>query len=142
VPADPDPDPNPDDEPFIPPVTPSPTAIIPPGRDSAEAIAIEQWANTLGTDRNFESYGFWAREKCNYVPAAWIRALLERKVQGRSGTQRAAIPLLGHILGEWMNAGECPYLKAQPNPGPALPPPTEYHVAPANSRHRRNRGDH
>jgi hypothetical protein len=63
-----------------------------PGKNSAEAIALEAWAAPFGTDPKFMGYGFWAREACEHYPAEWVRLALEDHVVGRS-----ARPYIGKL---------------------------------------------
>jgi hypothetical protein len=120
--------------------------VVASGRDSADAVALESWASHLGTDRDGESYCRWARQACDYAPAAWIRALLERRVKLR--TDRVILAYLNKILGKWVKTGVCEYLKGsgpESNGYPRAPdPPMEYHTAPATSvwRQRAARNAH
>ena len=94
-----------------------PAEITGPGRRSPEAIALGKWAEDLGTDRNMEPFAYWAVEACDLAPAKWVRLLLEHKVKGRSGSQRAAIPLLSKILGDWRRDRRCPLEQTRASPG-------------------------
>lgn len=89
-----------------------------PGKNSADATALEVWANELGVSPDGEGYGFWARQTCDYAPAAWIKAVLTRDVLGRTGGGRRTIPYLVKTLGNMLKSGDCPLLV---EPGDARP---------------------
>lgn len=78
-----------------------------PGMDSAEAIALEEWANRFGSDPRGASYGFWAREQCELSPAAWVRAVLEAKVVGVA--RRPSVFVLTRIMADCRAEGSCEY---------------------------------
>jgi hypothetical protein len=109
-----------------------PPSLKGPSAGSAEAAALSEWARSLGTDRNGESYAFWAAQQCDgRTPGDWIRTLLDRKVRGRSGNGRATVPLLTTILARWRDDGradhERPRLAAGDRVSPSPPPPAGYY---------------
>lgn len=110
-----------DDEPFIPPHEDSRPMVRGPGRDSPVAIRLEKWAADFGSDPNMEPYAYWARQKCEGVPARWLYELFKEHVEGRSGPNRPTIMYLGGILRRWTAAGECPLLKKHSNKQGAPP---------------------
>jgi hypothetical protein len=92
--------------------SPAPSGELNPGPGifSPEAEALARWAEPLGGN-----WSHWARCKCNSYPAWWMKALLQRKVEGVKPPPREA--MLNAILQGWKVAG-CEY----PDPDAPTPP--------------------
>ena len=96
----------------------------PPSADPEKAAVVE-WAARVAPNLDY-----WTGNAVETWPAAWVRAVLERKAVGVKHTPSTA--LLTKILQDWTRAGECEYLAApiplratgtagRPNPADFLP---------------------
>jgi hypothetical protein len=114
--------------------SPAPSGELNPGPGifSPEAEALARWAEPLGGN-----WSHWARCKCNSYPAWWMKALLQRKVEGVKPPPREA--MLNAILQGWKVTG-CEY----PDPDAPTPPASAYGrpAAPADRAAEKARRQH
>lgn len=105
-----------DDEPFIPPHVDKTPPIVGPGRDSDEAKALEKWAEKFNTDHKGDPYAYWARQKCDSVPAPWLKAILEEFVEGKSGVNRKPTNYLNGVVRRCLAVGACDLIEKHAGP--------------------------